>query len=285
MPITDTPPAPAGVRFHLGVHQPAWLERIAHPLFVSRRRLMNRKSLPRAIGPWALDSGAFSEIDLYGRWQTTPAQYAAAVDRYSNEIGNLEWASPMDWVCEPWMLAKTGLSLDDHLRRTVDSVVELRSLIPRTRIVPVLQGWTPGSYRRCAQLYFDAGIDLLAEPLVGVGSMCRRQNAWRAAVILEDLARLGGRGAPAVPLHAYGFKTQGLLLAAPSLASADSMSWSAAGRREAGCAPGHKSEANCLSYATRWLDGLLERLEDETRRVSRAAPAGGEAVAHRTGIA
>ncbi|MGW6914676.1 deazapurine DNA modification protein DpdA family protein [Kitasatospora sp. NPDC054939] len=76
-----------------------------------------RKALPRAIGPWALDSGAFSEIDLYGRWQTAAKQYAAAVTRYGEEIGNLEWASPQDWVCKPWMPAKTGLSLGEHLRR------------------------------------------------------------------------------------------------------------------------------------------------------------------------
>jgi hypothetical protein len=261
LPVITEPPSP-GVRFYLGVHQPAWLERLHHPLFVSHRRLMTYKKLPRAIGPWALDSGAFSEIDLYGRWKTTPAQYAAAVNRYHDEIGNLAWCSPMDWVCEPWMLAKTGLSADEHLHRTVDSVLELRTLGLKVRVIPILQGWTLGQYFRCAQLYADAGIDLLSEPLVGVGSMCRRQNHYWASVILNDLARLGGRGAPLVRLHAFGFKTQGLLLAGGALASADSMAWSTAGRYERGCSPTHKSEANCIRYAAWWRNNLTERLED-----------------------
>ena len=262
-----TPPAPTapprpGVRFHLGVHQPAWLERLACPLFVSNRRLMKYKTLPRAIGPWALDSGAFSEIDLYGRWQTTPAQYAAAVNRYHDEIGGLEWCSPMDWVCEPWMMAKTGLGAQEHLRRTVDSVVELRSMGLKARVIPVLQGWTKGQYVKCAEMYADAGIDLLAEPLVGVGSMCRRQNHLWASWILEDLARLGGRGTPLMRLHAFGFKTQGLLLASASISSADSMAWSSAGRYEPGCSPTHKSEANCIRFATWWRSNLLDRLKE-----------------------
>jgi hypothetical protein len=151
---TAAPPS-TGVRFHLGVHQPSWMERIAHPLFVSHRRLMNRKALPRAIGPWALDSGAFSEIDLYGRWKTTPAQYAAAVNRYYDEIGNLEWCSPMDWVCEPWMLAKTGKSVDEHLRRTVDSVLELRTLGVKAQVIPVVQGWTRPHFP-CQVLLFSS---------------------------------------------------------------------------------------------------------------------------------
>ena len=45
------------------------------PLFVSHRRLAGRRTLPRAIAPWALDSGAFSELSLYGEWRTTAGQY------------------------------------------------------------------------------------------------------------------------------------------------------------------------------------------------------------------
>jgi hypothetical protein len=49
--------------------------------------------LPRAAAGWALDSGAaFSELSLFGEWRTTPRQYVAAVRRYDDEIGKLEWA-------------------------------------------------------------------------------------------------------------------------------------------------------------------------------------------------
>ncbi len=48
------------MRFWLGTHLPHWLSHVDTPLFVSRTRLQHRTTLPRARGPWALDSGAFS---------------------------------------------------------------------------------------------------------------------------------------------------------------------------------------------------------------------------------
>ncbi|MGQ0837561.1 deazapurine DNA modification protein DpdA family protein [Actinokineospora sp.] len=58
--------------FYLGTHQPAWLARdLGVPLLVSHRRLAGRASLPRATGPWACDSGGFTELSLHGRWRTT----------------------------------------------------------------------------------------------------------------------------------------------------------------------------------------------------------------------
>lgn len=87
-----------GMQFWLGSPMPGWLERTAAPLFVSHRRLAGRRRLPRAVGAWALDSGAFSEIAQHGRFTTTPAAYAAAVDRYAAEVGRLSWAAIQDWM-------------------------------------------------------------------------------------------------------------------------------------------------------------------------------------------
>src|SRR5690242_4741899 len=97
------------MRFYLGTHMPSWLTKTDVPLFVSHRRLLGelrpgrgaRKTLPRARGPWALDSGGFTELQMFGEWRTTPAEYIAAVRRYRDEIGGLVWAAPMDWMCEP----------------------------------------------------------------------------------------------------------------------------------------------------------------------------------------
>lgn len=49
-------------QFWLGTHKTGWLERTDVPLFISRRRLVERVTLPRARGPWALDSGGFTEL-------------------------------------------------------------------------------------------------------------------------------------------------------------------------------------------------------------------------------
>lgn len=242
------------MRFFLGTHQPGWLGTVPVPLFVSHRRLHGRKRLPRAIAPWALDSGGFSELSLYGEWRTTAQQYVAAVRRYRDEIGHLQWAAPRDMMCEPHMLARTGLSAEQHLRRTVDDFQRLRDLAPDLPIIPVLQGFNVPLYWRCWELYDQAGVDLTAAPLVGLGSVCRRQHVLPIALLVSNLAADGLR------LHGFGVKSAGLEAFGHHLASADSMAWSYGGRREAGCSPGHASEANCLDYALSWRDTLLTRL-------------------------
>ena len=100
--------------FYLGTHMDGWLAHVGVPLFVSHRRLARRKTLPKARTGWALDSAAFSELSLYGGWRTTPEEYVAAVKRYDREIGQLEWAPGQDWPCESDMLARTGLSVEEH---------------------------------------------------------------------------------------------------------------------------------------------------------------------------
>jgi hypothetical protein len=90
-----------GGGFFLGTYQPGWRARLEVPLFVSHRTLRSRRTLPRARVRWALDFGGFTELSLYGGWQTTPAAYAEAVARYAAGVGQLAWASAQDWMCEP----------------------------------------------------------------------------------------------------------------------------------------------------------------------------------------
>ncbi len=242
-------------RFYLGTHQPNWLAQTAVPLFVSRRRLAGRKRLPRALGPWALDSGAFSEIAEHGRFTTTPAVYAAEVRRFRDEIGGMAWAAPQDWMCEPAMLRRTGFTVHQHQARTTENYLELRNLAPDLPWIPVLQGWSPFQYFSHVEFYERCGVALAALPLVGVGSVCRRQSGTTAGMIFHVLSNLYG-----LRLHGFGVKTTGLRAAGDGLVSADSMAWSAAARREKPL-PGHphKNCANCLEYALAWR----ERLPDE----------------------
>ena len=97
------------MKFYLGTHQPHWLkdERFAHvPLFISRRTLNKLRTPPRACTSFALDSGGFTELQMYGRWTLTAEQYAAEVWRYVHAYGQrLEWVAPQDWMCEPLVLA------------------------------------------------------------------------------------------------------------------------------------------------------------------------------------
>lgn len=232
--------------FFLGTHMPHWLESVDVPLFVSHRRLSGRRRLPVARTSWALDSGGFTELSMFGRWTVDPAEYVTAVRRYRDEIGRLAWAAPMDWMCEPAVRAKTGLTVAEHLDRTVANFLRLRDAAPDLPFVPVLQGWELSDYERCADRYAAAGVDLAAERTVGLGSVCRRQATPQIAAIVATLADRGLR------LHGFGVKTLGLAAYGPDLASADSLAWSSRGRREPGCAPGHRSEANCLAFALAW---------------------------------
>src|SRR4051812_39615765 len=63
--------------FYLGTHQPHWLAKTDVPLFVSVRRLMTMNRLPRAKGPWAIDSAGFTELSRNGRWTISVDQYVA----------------------------------------------------------------------------------------------------------------------------------------------------------------------------------------------------------------
>lgn len=261
--------------FHLGTHETSWLARPEFadvPLFVARQRLAGRRTLPRAVGTWALDSGGFTEIQKYGRWTVSAHEYVTEVRRFRDEIGGLLWASPQDWMCEPIVIrggqlkrgakfAGTGLTVAEHVRRTVASYLELRALAPDLPFVPVLQGWTLGDYLDCAELYDREGVDLRAAPLVGVGTMCRREDTIRAGQILRWLADEGLR------IHAFGLKTDGIRQHGEALTSADSLAWSDHARHHPpleghdrpgpGRPLGHQHCNNCVEFALEWRAHLL----------------------------
>lgn len=250
--------------FLLGTHRPHWLGLTSVPLFVSRVTLAGYRRLPQARGPWALDSGAFTEVGEKGGWTIGPDEYAAFVRRCADEVGNLIWASPQDWMCEPDVIAATGLSVAEHQRRTVRSFLDLSERDLPTPVIPVLQGWTLDDYLRCIDLYGRADIDLTAEPLVGLGTVCRRQGTREAAAIARRLAGDGLR------LHGFGVKKSGLdhprWAYWDALASCDSMAWSAAARWDANhgipsCDPARRrSCTNCLHYALDYRERLLASL-------------------------
>lgn len=241
------------IDFYLGTHRPYWLSRCEVKLFVSNRTLRVLKRLPRAKSPWALDSGGFSELSLFGRWLTSPRRYVQDVRVYASLIGLLEWASIQDWMCEPAILKKTGLTVEHHQLLTLWNYLELRSLAPEIQWVPVIQGWTRDQYLWHADMYESAGVDLQKLPRVGLGSICRRQAtemARRLVVTLEV-----GRG---YAIHGFGMKKQAIDNLGGLLTSADSMAWSFNARYNdplPTCT--HNKCNNCFDYAMQWRAQLL----------------------------
>jgi hypothetical protein len=234
-------------RFYLGAHHADWLGRAGVPLFVSRATLARLRKLPRASAPWALDSGGFTELLLHGGWRGGARAYAADARRFRDEVGLLDFAAPQDWMCEPAMLQRTGLTVEKHQELTTTNYLELMTIAPDVPWIPVLQGWTMGDYLRHAETYEAAGVELAALTLVGVGSVCRRQATLRTSALFTWLRSDGLR------LHGFGLKLSGLRAGALELATADSMAWSYNARRNPPM-PGHqhKSCANCLEYALEW---------------------------------
>ena len=180
-----------------------------------------------------LDSGGFTELAMFGGWSVPPKTYVRAVRAYRDEIGLLQWAAPQDWMCEPdiihgggWKVG-THLSVADHQQRTVANFLELRHLAADLPIIPVLQGWEPHEYEACAELFLSAGVDLATEPVVGIGSVCRRGTAQQinAEIAIRRLQPFVG------PMHGFGVSLEGLARYSDALGSSDSLAWSAWARR------------------------------------------------------
>lgn len=251
--------------FYLGTHKVSWLWREEFRdvlLFVSRRALAERKTpFPRAIAGWALDSGGFTELSMNGRWVLGEDEYVGLIRRFQSELGGMRWAAPQDWMCEPVILAKTGLDVHEHQVRTVENLLRLRAAAPEIHFAPVIQGWALPDYLRCVDMYRHVGIDLTQEPIVGVGTICRRQGTLEAEQIMHALCDRGLR------LHAFGAKVSGLKRYADAVTSSDSLAWSYGARRSPplpGCP--HASCANCPIYALQWRSKVLGSVFEATRQ-------------------
>ncbi|MGI5138175.1 DUF7221 family queuine tRNA-ribosyltransferase-like protein [Streptomyces sp. CA-106110] len=254
------------MRFYLTTHKRHWIKRTDVPLFLKSEHFAAAATLYPAKGPYAVDSGGFSELQRHGYWTRTPRQYVEDLRRIWECVGPYDWAAQQDWMCEDLIIhggkvgknvfVGTHLSVAEHQRRTVANFLELRSLARDLRIAPVIQGRTVPDYERCVDLYEKAGVDLRAEPVVGLGSVCRLQSTREGAAIVTAMAAHGFK------LHGFGFKILGLERVGHLLASADSAAWSAHARRRPSL-PGHtthKNCANCLEYALRWRTRVINAI-------------------------
>jgi hypothetical protein len=250
------------MKFWLGIHAPHWLATMTVPAFVSYSRLVGRKSFPRASVDWCHDSKGFTELRDHGAYRFSVEQYVAHVRLVSSEIGRMAWAAIMDWMCEDIVLQKTGLSVLEHQKRTIDNFIKSKSLAPEIPWIACLQGWEPGNYLEHVEQYAKRGIDLTQEKIVGLGSVCTRQKTKEIASVVIPLAQLG------LKLHGFGVKADGLDSVGQYLESSDSMAWSNYAVKEMRCNGfyklpehadrKHKNCANCLEYAMWWRGKLIE---------------------------
>lgn len=231
------------MRFFVGLHQPSDAKHF-RSAFISINRIRRRRG-PFAVDEWIMDSGAYSEISTHGYYRSTVEAYASEIRRWERN-GRLLAAVAQDWMCEDHVLAKTGLTVAEHQRLTIERYDQLvRALAVRrsrlvpcdscgcgaarnTYIMPVLQGYHPADYVRCLANYGDR---IGPGAWVGVGSVCRRNGDPSA---IENVLLAVYRARPDLRLHGFGLKTTALSsgLVLSLLHSADSMAWSFAARFE-----------------------------------------------------
>lgn len=211
------------MRFFVGLHQPSDAKHF-DAAFISVNRIRNRKSL-FAVGDWIMDSGAFTEISTHGRYRHSVEDYANQIKRWRGN-GNLLAAVSQDYMCETFILTKTGLTIADHQRLTIERYDALLDCNTQVTIIPVLQGFAPGDYVDHIRQY---GGRLAHGQWVGVGSICKRNGNIRA---IEEVLLAIHHERPDLRLHGFGLKTTALSsgLVQELLYTADSMAWSFAAR-------------------------------------------------------
>jgi hypothetical protein len=235
-----------GPLFYPGLHQPSDAHRFPRAC-ISIRRLWGRRK-PLGCSDVMIDSGAFSELALHGCYRTGVEEYARELRRlHEGGVARITVAVAQDWMCEPWMLAKTGLTVADHQRLTIERYDALLACRPLVPILPVLQGYDPADYVRHVAAY---GARLTPGMWVGVGSICKRNGAPERVV--EVLAAIKAVR-PDLRLHAFGLKLTAL--AHPGVRelvhSADSMAWSFSARRQG-------RNGNCWTEAQAFGERIAE---------------------------
>lgn len=227
------------MKFFVGTHQPADAKNLG-PVCVSINRLRKRKS-PFLVGDWIMDSGAFTEISTHGRYRYSVKEYAEEARRWVNN-GNLQAIVAQDYMCEPFILAKTGLTIAEHQRLTIERYDALLAERLPVHIMPVLQGFAPADYATHVRQY---GTRLTEGMWVGVGSVCKRQGDPKlTAEVLRAILSVR----PDLKLHGFGVKLSSLKHpeVRAQLHTADSMAWSFSARKQ-GRDPNDWREAKSFS--------------------------------------
>jgi hypothetical protein len=220
--------------FYPGLHQPGDAKHFERACISIHRLETRRKPIPCA--DVMIDSGAFTKLAKHGHYPEPVEVYAGQLHRLHTEgVVNITIAATQDYMCEPFMLEKTGLTLLDHQRLTIERFDDLRAALavafdgpPPFALMPVLQGSSPEDYVRHLR---DYGARIEASAWVGVGSVCKRQGAPGG---IEALLRAIKTERPDIRLHGFGVKLTALKNAAVRelLDTADSMAWSFSARKQ-----------------------------------------------------
>ena len=236
-------PAATGPTIYAGVHIVSHAAQLPHAM-VSLNRLINRKKDFEA-NDWIMDSGAFTRISS-GKGHLPVKTYAEHIRRWS-PCGSIAAAVSQDYMCEPFVLQITGLTVPEHQAFSTINYLELRDLVPHVYILPVIQGQTPLDYAnhtRALSPHLPEGA------WTGVGSLCKRQgNPAQISATITAIKSVR----PDLRLHGFGVKVTALRQADiwQRLHSVDSAAWSYWARRN-----GDPKDRNSVLACIEWTRKL-----------------------------
>jgi hypothetical protein len=211
--------------FYVGLHMPSHASRFERCM-ISVNRLRHRRS-GFDVGEWMMDSGAFTEISRHGRYRESPEDYAVQIRRWYGN-GKMVAAVSQDFMCEQFILDKTGMTTAEHQRLTIERYDLLLPLVGDAYLLPVLQGYEPQEYVDHIRQY---GRRLKAGAWTGVGSVCKRNVDIDA---IEEVLMAIRTERPDLRLHGFGVKLTALKSSVVNdcLYSADSLAWSFSARKQ-----------------------------------------------------
>lgn len=200
----------SSLRFYPGLHQPADAKHFDRAC-ISIHRLGTRRK-PVDCPNVMVDSGAFTKLAKHGCYPEPVEVYARQLHRlWSDGVVQISVAAAQDYMCEPFMLERTGLTVAEHQRLTVERYDALLSALnelfgdpPPFPIMPVLQGFAASDYISHIEQYGDR---LTPGMWVGVGSVCKRQGN---IAVIEDLLLAIKEARPDLRLHGFWRQTDRL---------------------------------------------------------------------------
>lgn len=243
------------MQFYVGLHQTSDAKHFDRA-FISVTRLRRLKSPFFVVKDWIMDSGAFSTLRTHGGYPQPVEEYADEIARWVR-VGQLRAVVTQDYMCEPFMLALTGLTVPEHQALTIERYDRLRALVsPSVYVMPVLQGYAPSDYVSHIAQY---GHRLAPRAWVGVGSICKR-NGTPAEVVA--LLRAIKQTRPDLRLHGFGLKITALesSTVCQYLDTADSMAWSFRARKHGW----NQNDWREAEYFVREIELLLKRSDTDS---------------------
>ncbi|MGC8979407.1 DUF7221 family queuine tRNA-ribosyltransferase-like protein [Caldisericum sp.] len=193
------------------------INQLGYTAMVSFNTLEFRKSPISSHTIW-IDSGSFTRLSSHKPLATPEKLIRVA------QINNTEIVFTPDAMCEPQIIEKTGLDVDEHIRITHENnkyMLEVAEKVnfPTEKIGLVVQGWTVKDYIKSANLCKT----IIKNPnqIVGIGTLCRRHSFSEIGEIVDTVKSI----LPQARIHAFGVKGPALAYIKSKIYSADSFAW------------------------------------------------------------